>query len=104
MSSVKSKDLCVTCSKIVKDCHKDIICKSCNGFVHKKCTKLTVKQLKTIDKKEWTCKNCIPQEQNNDENFNDSIRNDVEALNASSMFNISDVDLKKYDDIESTKI
>ena len=31
----KPCDLCVLCSKTVKECHKVIFCKTCYGYVHK---------------------------------------------------------------------
>ena len=33
-------DLCVVCSKLIKKCHKDLACKLCKKYVHKKCTNL----------------------------------------------------------------
>ena len=46
------KSNCVMCSKNIKECHKDISCKTCKGYVHKKCTKLKQKQLKSMDRNE----------------------------------------------------
>jgi len=55
--SFQTRDICVKCSKIIKECHKNIICKICGGYVHKKCTNLKPKQLKCLNPKEWTCHN-----------------------------------------------
>ena len=41
--------------KIVKNCHKDIRCKTCKGFVHKKCTNLKPKYIKSEEAKDWVC-------------------------------------------------
>ena len=30
----------------------------CNGFAHKKCTKLDSKQLKSLKVNDWVCQNC----------------------------------------------
>ena len=56
MTSV-NRDNCIVCSKIVKKCHKDISCKICHGFVHKKCTNLKPKQLKCLNTKKRVCQN-----------------------------------------------
>ena len=48
------KDVCVVCSKTIKECHTDISCKVCKLYVHKKCTKLKTKELKRLN--EWKCK------------------------------------------------
>ena len=50
--------MCVVCSKIVKNCHRNICCKTCNRFVHKKCTKLKQKYLNCLNPKEYVCQIC----------------------------------------------
>ena len=51
-------DNCIVCSKIVRKNHKDLSCKICHGFIHKKCTNMKPRQLKCLNIKEWVCKNC----------------------------------------------
>ena len=101
MSSCKN-DSCVGCSKIVKNCHKNITCKTCKGYVHKKCTKLTSKQLKCLDLNEWVCVKCVSNHRtcnDNSINFNSDIEQEVTDLNKSSEFNVTEVDLHKYDNM-----
>ena len=82
---------CVICAKNIKECHKNISCQRCKGYVHKKCTKLKQKQLKSVDRNEWICPNCITVD--NDNNVSD----DVDELNESPQFNVTDIDFTKYD-------
>ena len=42
-------DVCLVCSNIVRNHHKNINCNSCDGYVHKKCT--NIKQNKNNKKK-----------------------------------------------------
>ena len=84
--SLKIRDLCIVCTKIVKNCHKDIRCKTCEGFVHKKCTKLKPK--------DWVCQNC-----NSQRDSESDIENDTNNLNESPEFNITNVDFQKYDNM-----
>ena len=88
-------DKCVVCSKTVKDCHKDISCKICNGYVHKKCTNLKQHQLRNFNYNEWTCSNCSTLDNDN----TNSIGDDIHDLNESPQFKITEVDFKKYDDM-----
>ena len=91
------KDVCVKCSKTVNQCHKNISCKVCNGYVHKKCTLLKPKQLKVLNPKEWICQNCS-RPFDNSNNSNSDIEAEVYDLNQSPhVKNITDVDLEKYD-------
>ena len=53
----ENRDSCIVCSTTVRKCHKEISCKICNGFIHKKCTKLKSKQLKCLNFKKWVCGN-----------------------------------------------
>ena len=94
--SVKFRDLCVMCSKIIKDCHKNITCKQCNGYTHKKCTKLRPTQLKSLNHNEWVCSTCITS--NLDNNNSDDESSDGEDYD-SKTFDITDVDLTKYDNM-----
>ena len=82
------------CSKIVKKCHKEISCKICSGFTHKKCTKLKSKQLKCLNVKEWVCPNCCQDVQTYSSS---DLENEVNNLNKSSDFHLTDVDFQKYD-------
>ena len=86
-------DVCVVCSKIVKNCHKYISCQICKGYVHKKCTKLRPKQLKCLNPKEWVCSK-FP---SNNTVSDSDIEEDIDNLNESPQFNPIEVDLKKYD-------
>ena len=36
-------DVCLVCSYIVRNHHKSIKCNSCDGYVHKKCTNIKLK-------------------------------------------------------------
>ena len=92
--SLKIRDLCIVCTKIVKNCHKDIRCKTCEGFVHKKCTKLKPKYLKSVETKDWVCQNCNIQRDSESD-----IENDTNNLNESPEFNITNVDFQKYDNM-----
>ena len=95
MTSVNC-DNCIVCSKIVKKCHKDISCKICHGFVHKKCTNLKPKQLKCFNTKKWVCQNCC---QEGHTYLNSDLENDIDSLNECSDFDITQVDFQKYDDM-----
>ena len=95
MTSV-NRDNCIVCSKIVKKCHKDISCKICHGFIHKKCTNLKPKQLKCFNTKKWVCQNCC---QEGHTYLNSDLENDIDSLNECSDFDITQVDFQKYDDM-----
>ena len=82
MTSV-NRDNCIVCSKIVKKCHKDISCKICHGFIHKKCTNLKPKQLNS---KKWVCQNCC---QEGHTYLNSDLENDIDSLNERSDFDIT---------------
>ena len=90
----ENSDNCVVCSKIVKKCHKEISCKICSGFTHKKCTKLKSKQLKCLNVKEWVCPNCCQDVQTYSSS---DLENEVNNLNKSFDFHLTDVDFQKYD-------
>ena len=93
--SLKIRDICIACSKIVNQCHKDICCKICNRFIHKKCTKLKPKELKCLNSKEWVCKKC----NDGQPDSQSDLENDVNNLNESPESNITNVDFQKYDDM-----
>ena len=76
--SLKTHDNCIECSKIVRNCHKDLRCKSCNGYIHKKCTKMKPKLLNVLNTKDWICQNCSKNEQ---KDSNSDIENNVNELN-----------------------
>ena len=99
--SIVNRDMCVVCSRIVKNCHKNICCKNCNGFVHKKCTKLKQKYLKCLNPKEWVCHICSNNEQTSS---NSDLENAVNDLNESPQFNVIDVNLAKYDNMISNPL
>ena len=94
--SLKKCDICIVCSKIVKNCHKDIYCKLCNRFVHKKCTKLKPKELKCLKNNEWVCQNCSKDAQRDSDS---DLEDDVHNLNESPEFKITNVDFQRYDDM-----
>ena len=83
---MSSKDLCVVCSNVVKQCHKDIRCKLCNLYVHKKCTKLKSKELKQLCKVDWICPNCCVENSGSDTDSDHE--ND---------FDINEFDFEKFD-------
>ncbi len=87
--SAGNQDVCVVCSKILKVCHKDITCKKCKMYVHKKCTKLKPKELKRCN--EWTCDKCCEITQN-DGNYDN-----VNIMNLNTNVNVADIDFGKYD-------
>ena len=89
----ENSDNCVVCSKTVKKCHKEISCKICSGFTHKKCTKLKSKQFKCLNVKEWVCPNCCQDVQTS----SSDLENEVNNLNKSFDFHLTDVDFQKYD-------
>jgi hypothetical protein len=82
------------CSKVVKDCHKNISCQKCNGYVHKKCTKLKPKELNNLDPKEWICSNCI---KTSTADLQSDIEDDIQIRNDIPQLNVTEVDLQKYD-------
>ncbi len=87
-----SKDVCVSCSRTIKTCHKLISCKLCKLYVHKKCTKMKPRELKNIDIiNEWRCQNCSVNENPNTVNHS----NDIENLNKNVNVQASAID--KYD-------
>ena len=87
--SVTVQDICVSCSKTIKQCHKDITCKKCKMYVHKKCTKLKPRELKRINRIEWVCSKCTD---------NDSEIDDSEIVELTD-YNVSHIDLEKYDNM-----
>ena len=97
MSVTNNRDLCVMCSKIIKDCHKIITCNICNGYTHKKCTKLRPKQLKCP--KEWVCSTCITHNLANNNSDDESSDGEDYDLTESNTFDMIDVDLTKYDNM-----
>ena len=89
------KDVCVVCSKTIKECHKDISCKICKIYVHK-CTRLKTKELKRLN--EWKCKKCtvtVNTVDNSDDTEIESESHDVENLNVN--VNVTDITFDKYD-------
>jgi hypothetical protein len=83
----------------VKNHHKNIKCQICSGYVHKKCTKLKPKELKTLNQNEWLCPNCALK--NVDKNTNlmeDKDDIEIQTLNSSG-FNVTNIDLSKYDNM-----
>jgi len=89
----QTRSVCVICSKTMKEHHKNIFCKNCNGYVHKKCTKLKPKELKNLT--DWICPNCTV----TDTSLMSDISDDVNKLNDSPEFNVLDVDLIRYDNM-----
>ena len=83
----KMQDMCVMCSKIVKECHKNIKCSTCSGYVHKKCTKLKPKEIKHLNPGDWTCTKCNLQN-TNQEDHEDT---EIDELGQNT-FNITDED------------
>lgn len=76
--SDSNRDVCVSCSKIVKQNHKNITCNKCNGYVHKKCTKLKPSELKRLNPKDWICCKCSIDINNDSPTHDiDSIENDL---------------------------
>ena len=55
-----SNDVCVSCARIIKTCHKQIVCKEWKMFLHKKCTKLKQREQRNLInlQQEWICENC----------------------------------------------
>ena len=88
----KMQDMCVMCSKIVKECHKNIKCSTCSGYVHKKCTKLKPKEIKNLNPGDWTCTKCNDLQNTNQEDHEDTEIDDL----GQNTFNITDVDFTKY--------
>ena len=93
MSVCDVKDTCIVCSKIIKNCHKNITCKICKSYVHKKCTKLKPREL-TIYPIKWTCFKC------SNLNFDCNYPNNSTAMSESNDFNIKNVDLEKFDNMQ----
>ena len=91
--SASRKDACVVCSKTIKECHKDISCKICKLYVHRKCTKLKTKELKRLN--EWKCDKCNVTVQNSDDTEIECELPDVDNLNAN--VNVADINFDKYD-------
>ncbi len=87
-----SNDICVSCSKTIKTCHKVIFCKYCKLYVHKKCTKLKPREIKRLTPGEWECNKCSISM--NDINVT---QQDIDSLNDGVI--TTDVDFKKYDDM-----
>ena len=88
-----SNDVCVSCTKVIKDCHKIIFCKHCKHYVHKKCTKLKRSELKRLIPGEWECQNCCTKY---DETVTtDNITHEINDLNEN--LNFLDVDFNKYE-------
>ena len=85
---MSNRDLCVLCSKIIRNCHKNITCTVCKHYVHKKCTKLKPKELRKID--QWVCPKCINTPKEDDTDEPDS----TTELN----FTTDDIDFTKYDE------
>ena len=95
--SLKNIDTCIECKKLIKTCHKNICCKTCNGFIHKKCTKLKQKQLKCLVVKDWVCNECNSKRTKCDSNSD--LETEINELNNSSLFKLDEIDFKKYDDM-----
>ena len=89
--------VCIGCSKVVKKCHKNICCKVCKKYIHKKCTNLKLSELKLLDPNDWVCRLC------NENVHSNSISSDIESeindLNKSEHFKLSSTDFTKYDDM-----
>ena len=79
---------CIVCAKVIKQCHKDISCKICNCYAHKKCTQLKPKELKQLYKTEWICPKCCDRY--------DSDCSDTESENGNE-FDIFEFDFEKFD-------
>ena len=92
LSMPVSNDVRVSCTKVIKECHKIISCKHCKFYVHKKCTKLKQSGLKRLIPGEWECKNCC---KDHETITSDNLTCDVNNLNEN--FNIVDVDFNKYE-------
>ena len=90
-----SNDVCLSCAQLIKTSHKQIFCKECKMFVHKKCTKLKQRELKNIInlQQKWICVNC--QMNARLTNTGNDCSNDSENLNAN--VNVLDIDFEKYD-------
>ena len=84
--------------KKYQKCHNDISCKTCKGYVHKKCTKLSKSSLKV-----WIVVNGYAYAQNVTELTmtipTDSVSDDAHDLNESPHFNVTDVHFTKYDNM-----
>lgn len=89
--SVSSQDLCLSCSKLIKQCHKIISCKNCKYYIHKKCTKLKPKELLRLDPTEFTCSKCADILSNTETSFSEPLND----LNENIIY--ADVNLEKYD-------
>ena len=91
--SVSRKNVCVVCSNIIKECHKDISCELCKLYVHKKCTNLKPKELKRLNK--WKCDKCSEGVNNSDDTEIECESHEVISLNAN--VNVADINFDKYD-------
>ena len=49
---------CVVCCKKIGKNHKKLLCTSCNGYIHRKCSKLSVKDFEEIVKDSFECIKC----------------------------------------------
>ena len=85
--------MCVSCSKIIRTCHKLLSCKICKLFVHKKCTKLKQRELENLNPGDWTCNKCSVNLNEPDEN--EGYLNDTENLNDNII--VEDDNFDKYD-------
>jgi len=83
-------DVCVSCSKLIKTNHKQIYCKICKLYVHKKCTKLKRKELQRLDVNDWTCLKCKDNKNKNVDPGNDEPIGPVDFTN---------VDFEKYENM-----
>ena len=69
-------DLCLVCSSIVRNHHKNIKCNSCDCYVHKKCTNIKPKKQVGLNSSEWTCPPCCKRNtENTDSSTDDTSRN-----------------------------
>ena len=70
-----SNDVCVSCTKTIKTCHKIIYCKHCKLHVHKKCTNLKQSELKRLNPGDWEFINCSV---DNNETVTDIYSHDID--------------------------
>ena len=78
MSGCKS-DLCLSCSKKIRIHQKDISCKVCHLFIHKKCTKLKRKDIIRLNVDGYTCMKCISANTSGEKNQKDDTVHDFNA-------------------------
>ena len=50
---------CGACIKSVTKRQSSILCKTCEYWLHKKCTNLTTEELKNLENQNWTCIECV---------------------------------------------